>query len=275
MASVVGAPRVVHAVTLPAVVHYVPDTFAFLATVAPDSVDVILTDPPYPEEVQSNMCSGSLVGTLSVPKYDLPFPSLSRAQGTEWLGHALRISRRWVLTFCSLESFGRYQDAFGKSYIRGAVWAKSNAMGQLTGDRPATAFEGVAWLHGEREAGKVKKRWNGRGSYGIWSCNGTRGKKNRHPNEKPIDLAMRLVALASDRGETIFDPFAGSAAIGEAAVRLGRGYIGLDFDGSWVRRGNDRLRAAAAPELAVTDEYALGLCNMWGRGAAAICASRA
>ena len=162
-------------------------------------------------------------------------------------------------------SFGRYQDAFGKSYVRGSVWAKSNAMGQLTGDRPATAFEGIAWLHGPRPE-KVKKRWNGRGSYGIWSCNGTRGKKGRHPNEKPLDLALKLVALCSERGETIFDPFCGSAAIGEACVRLGRGYIGLDFDPIWVARARERLASPLAP---MADEQALSLCAMWGRGKAA------
>ena len=244
-------------------VLHVPDSFAFLESVESDSVDVILSDPPYPEEVQGNLCSGSLVGTLSVPKYELPFASLSRAQGTEWVGHALRITRRWVLTFCSLESFGRYQDAFGKSYVRGSVWAKSNAMGQLTGDRPATAFEGIAWLHGPRPE-KVKKRWNGRGSYGIWSCHGTRGKKGRHPNEKPLDLALKLVALCSERGETVFDPFCGSAAIGEACVRLGRGYIGLDSDPIWVARARERLASPLAP---MTDEQALSLCAMWGRTA--------
>jgi modification methylase len=244
-----------------ATVIHVPDSFEFLATTDADAVDVIITDPPYPEEVQNNLCSGSLVGTKNVPKYELPFDALSRAQGTEWLGDALRISKRWVLTFCSLESFGRYQDAFGKDYVRGSVWAKSNAMGQLTGDRPATAFEGIAWLHGERPA-KSKKRWNGRGSYGIWSCNGTRGKKGRHPNEKPIDLALKLVALASDRGETVFDPFCGSAAIGEACVRLGRGYIGLDQDAAWVAKARARLAGPLAP---MTDEEALGLCAMWGR----------
>jgi site-specific DNA-methyltransferase (adenine-specific) len=131
-------------------------------------------------------------------------------------------------------------------------------MGQLTADRPATAFEGIAWLH----SAERKKRWNGKGSYGIWSCNGTRGKKGRHPNEKPIDLALKLVALASERGETVFDPFCGSAAIGEACVRLGRGYLGLDFDAGWVAKARARLEGPLAP---VTDAEALSLCAMWGR----------
>ncbi len=45
-------------------------------------------------------------------------------------------------------------------------------MGQLTADRPATSYEGIALFHPT----DLKKRWNGRGSYGIWNCNGTRGK---------------------------------------------------------------------------------------------------
>ncbi len=241
-------------------VFHCADSFAFLSGAQRDSVDVILTDPPYNDEVQSNLCSGSLVGTKSVPKYELDFPALSRHQGATWLADAMRIARRWVISFCSLEEFGRYQDAFGKAYVRGAVWAKSNAMGQLTGDRPATAYEGVACLHRL----DTKKRWNGRGSYGIWSCNGTRGKKGRHPNEKPVDLALKLVALFSDRGETVFDPFCGSGAIGEACVRLGRGYIGLDMSQEWVEKSRARL---AGPLEPVTDEQALGLCAMWGRKA--------
>ncbi len=252
--------------TLPvASIFQTADSFAALRKFAEMAVDVTITDPPYPEAVQSNLCSGSLVGTKNVPKYELPFDPLAPGQGAAWLTDALRITRRWVLTFCALEDFGRYQDALGKQYVRGSVWAKSNAMGQLTGDRPATAFEGIAWLHGVRPA-REKKRWNGRGSYGIWSCNGTRGLKGRHPNEKPIDLCLKLVALASERGETVFDPFCGSGAIGEACVRLGRGYIGLERDPVWVERARARLAGPLAP---VTDEEALALCAMWSRGAKA------
>jgi len=232
------------------------DSFDVMRNLDSNGVDVIITDPPYPDAVQSNLCSGSLVGTKNVPKYELPFAPLA---SVAWLEEALRIANRWVVTFCAVEDFGRMQDRCGKQYVRGAIWAKSNAMGQLTGDRPATAYEGVGVLHRL----DVKKRWNGRGSYGIWSCPGTRGLKGRHPNEKPIDLCLKLVALFSDRGETVFDPFCGSGAIGEACVRLGRSYVGLDQDAAWVER--TRVRLAAAEKTSVTDDEALKLCRMWGR----------
>lgn len=246
-----------------AVVKYVPDSFETLRSLGDGEVDVIITDPPYPEEVQSNLCSGSLIGTKNVPKYELDFDPLD-ATTRAWVKDGIRVAKRWCIAFCAVEDFGRYQDALGKAYVRGAIWAKRNAMGQLTADRPATAYEGVACLHRT----DVKKRWNGRGSYGLWSCSGTRGKRDRHPNEKPMDLALKLVALFSERGETILDPFAGSGAIGEACVRLGRSYIGLERDPSWVAKANERLRAALAnPATAMADEQALGLCRMWGEAA--------
>lgn len=234
-------------------ITHVPDSFAFLKTLSDSEVDVIITDPPYPKEVQRNLCSGSLVGKKSVPKYELSFPPL---EDRSWIQHATVVAKRWVLSFCAVEDFGRYQDHLGEAYVRSGIWYKSNAMGQLSADRPAAAYEGIAFAHRT----DVKKRWNGRGSYGIWRCNGTRGKEDRHENEKPVDLALKLVAICTERGETVLDPFCGSGAIGEACVRLGRNYIGLDWDRAWCDRA--RARLTVMQDYPVTDEYALSLCTM-------------
>jgi DNA modification methylase len=231
------------------------DSFALMSQMADGSYDVIITDPPYAAEVQENMCSGSLAGVKSVPKYQLSFAPLTQRH---WIVDAVRITQRWVISFCGVEEFGRYQDILGKKYVRGAIWAKPNSMGQLTADRPATSYEGVVCCHDL----DIKKRWNGRGSYGIWFCNGTRGLRDRHPNEKPLELCLKLVSLFSERGETVFDPFCGSGAIGEACVRLGRNYVGLDSDPQWVDRASARLSTDLE---SVSDEYALGLCRAWGR----------
>lgn len=235
-------------------VGHCDDSFALMKEgVNPVGFDVMITDPPYNEHVQSNLCSGSLVGTKNVPKYELGFAPVT---DNSWVHDAVHATKRWVVAFCSVEEFGEYKRLAPDSYVRGGVWYKSNAMGQLTADRPATAYEGIALLHGASE----KKRWNGRGSYGIWRCNGTRGKKDRHPNEKPIDLCLKLVALFSERGETVFDPFCGSAAIGEACLRLGRNYVGFDQDPAWVAKASARL--ASKDLAAVTDALALALCTM-------------
>jgi site-specific DNA-methyltransferase (adenine-specific) len=235
-------------------VKHTPDSFALLKSMKPKSFDVIITDPPFTDHVQSNLCSGSLVGTKNVPKYELEFASLN---SVKWAADAIRVARRWVVIWCAVEDFGRFQDSY-EEYVRGCIVYKSNAMGQLTGDRPATSYEGVTLLHTVAN----KKRWNGRGSYGIWKCNGTRGLKDRHPNEKPLNLCRKLVALFSERGEAILDPFAGSGAIGQAALELGRNYVGYDSDKTWVKKANARLKAKKWFDL--TDEEALKLCHMNG-----------
>lgn len=243
-------------------VYHHPDSFKFLRELPDKSFDVTITDPPYSEHVHNNLVSGSLVGTKSVPKYELKFAPLSEYS---WLGELLRVTKRWVAVFCSLEDFGRFEQAVGRApkggYVRSCIWYKSNACGQLTGDRPASAYEGIALLHpGHVKKTDVKMRWNGKGSYAIWKCSGTRGKPGRHPNEKPDDLCLKLTSLFSEPGETIFDPFSGSAAIGEAALKLGRSYVGVDNDMEWVEKGQARLLAAAVSS--VTDEHAKGLCRM-------------
>jgi site-specific DNA-methyltransferase (adenine-specific) len=240
---------------------YLADSFKILAATPNAMTDVVITDPPYSPHVHANLCSGSLVGTKNVPKYELPFEALKAGvEGYAFVHDLVRVARRWSIMFCDVEAFGLVKTIAPAAYVRGGVWYKSNAMGQLTGDRPATAYEGVTVLHGPKET-HGKKRWNGRGSYGIWRCNGTRGKKGRHPNEKPLDLALKLVALFSERGETVFDPFCGAGTIGEACVRLGRNYIGIDNDPKWVATALERVSHEYEP---MTDEVALSLCSMRG-----------
>jgi len=203
------------------------------------------------------MCSGSLVGIESVPKYELAFNPIMQTD-RNWMSGALYASKRWVVSFCELEAFGIYAGMYPDEYVRSSIWYKPNSMGQLQGDRPATAYEGISILHSTGQ----KKRWNGNGSYGIWKCNGTRGLGNRHPNEKPIDLCLKLVALFSEKGETVFDPFCGSAAIGEACLALGRNYVGWDQNEKYVAQAT--LRLGDTCEY-MRDKEALKLCCMNAR----------
>jgi site-specific DNA-methyltransferase (adenine-specific) len=238
------------------VVH-VADSFKELSELSDGVVDVILTDPPYSAHVHENMSSGTAMKKHveggrggGIPRITLPFGNLQQYDFAQDLP---RVAKRWALAFCAVEDFGAYRDAAGDAWVRGGIWFKPNSMGQLTGDRPAAAYEGLAIMHR-----KVKKQWNGRGSFAYWSaaadefpseeahyvCNGTRGEKGRHPNQKPLKLCLELVAKFSNRGETVLDPFAGSGRIGEACVLLGRNYIGLEREIEWVEKARARLTQA-------------------------------
>jgi hypothetical protein len=237
---------------------YVPDSFVIFPKMPEGCFDVTITDPPYDEHTQANQISGTAMrkhvegGSGAVPKVELPFAPLT---GYERTTDLVRGTKRWTVVFCSVEAFGDLRRVHGTDvYRRGAWWYKPNAQGQMSGDRPAIAGEGIACLHRPG-----RPAWNGRGSYGFWPCNGTRGEKGRHPNQKPLDLCLKLVALFSNRGEEIFDPFVGSGRIGEAALLLGRRYFGLDQSPEWIEKANARLDSVAFGS--VSDEHALSLCT--------------
>jgi site-specific DNA-methyltransferase (adenine-specific) len=203
----------------------------------PGLFDVTITDPPYEAHCQDNQMSGT-----TLEKVALPFDPLTDKR---FVLDLLKVTKRWVLSFCTVEDLGLLCHLAGGrksakppgAWVRGGIWYKPNSMGQLSGDRPAASYEGLAILHRP----DTKYRWNGRGGFAFWACNGTRGEKSRHPNQKPLSLCLELVNKFSEPGETIFDPFAGSGRIGEAALLLGRNYVGLDNDPAWVEQANARL----------------------------------
>ncbi len=54
-----------------------------------------------------------------------------------------------------------------------------------------------------------------------------------HPTAKPVKLLRKLVRLVTPPGECVLDPFAGCGSVGEAALREGFGYIGIELDATY------------------------------------------
>jgi site-specific DNA-methyltransferase (adenine-specific) len=52
------------------------------------------------------------------------------------------------------------------------------------------------------------------------------------------------VTTASDPGDTVLDPFAGSASTGLACIELGRRFLGIEISPTSVALARDRLSRA-------------------------------
>jgi site-specific DNA-methyltransferase (adenine-specific) len=77
-------------------------------------------------------------------------------------------------------------------------------------------------------------------------------EKTGYPTQKPLRLLERIVAVHSDPGDLVLDCFAGSGTTGEAAARLGRGYLLVDDNPDAVCVMARRL-AWSEPELVGAD----------------------
>ena len=59
-------------------------------------------------------------------------------------------------------------------------------------------------------------------------------EQGKHPTQKPLRLLYRIILASTNVGDTILDPFSGSGTTGIAANLLGRKYIGIEQDSSFV-----------------------------------------
>jgi DNA modification methylase len=73
-----------------------------------------------------------------------------------------------------------------------------------------------------------------------------------HPVAYPVELPMNCIGAATEPGDTVLDPYAGSASTGVACVKLGRSFIGIEIDEGYFNIAVERIRKAyAQPDLFV------------------------
>lgn len=73
----------------------------------------------------------------------------------------------------------------------------------------------------------------------FWSLTGASTKE--HPAPFPLELASRLVQMFSFAGDTVVDPFCGTATTMIAALKHGRNSIGVELDTAYCKMAASRL----------------------------------
>jgi len=66
-----------------------------------------------------------------------------------------------------------------------------------------------------------------------------------YPTQKPVSLLERIIAVSSNKGDLVLDPFCGCGTTAEAAYQLGRTFIGIDISPYAITRiCHERLKHA-------------------------------
>jgi site-specific DNA-methyltransferase (adenine-specific) len=102
----------------------------------------------------------------------------------------------------------------------------------------------------------------------FWNITGASTKE--HPAPFPLELASRLVQMFSFTGDTVLDPFCGTATTMVAALKHGRNSIGVELDTAYCKLaatrlieentslfGNAQLQIELQPHKAVEPLFAL------------------
>lgn len=219
----------------------VGDARDVLATMETESVDLVVIDPPYGVQWQSNRRR---------EQFDILHED----------GSDDREGVRSILEQCvRLVGQNRHLYVFGPTDVVDGlkttapvalVWDKiRNGAGNLTAAW-APAHEPISFLVSKhRHAGQAGATNNiaarlRKGS--VLSFMPITGRNVRHPTEKPVPLLRELIESSSRAGELVLDPCAGSGSTGVAAVLSGRRVLLVESHWPYARLAAERLRAAEA-----------------------------
>ncbi len=208
-----------------------------LAGLPAESVDLLLTDPPYGMRYRPRAGSRPIVGDDDLSWFR---PFIREAY------RALRPDTH-AYVFCNeygLATFRSEMAAAGFKVKRLLVWVKDqHTAGDLKGDY-ANRTEYLLFGH------KGRRRLNGHRDANVLFFKRA-GRRRDHPTEKPEDMLRYLIQKSSAPGELVLDPFAGSGTTCKAAKDLGRRFLGIEIDPAYAeiarRRVSDpaKLRQAA------------------------------
>ncbi len=223
------------------------DLVTGLASLADDSIDVTITDPPYEAEAHTKGRRTKRNGGVCVPEV-LPFAAITEEVRLGASREIARVTKRWAIVFCQTEAASAWTnslEAEGLDYVRTMIWVKPDGQPQFTGDRPGVGYESMVVAHRPG-----RKRWNGGGRVGVFTYNKNGGRPNGepapHPTTKPLPLMRELVSLFSDPGELVLDPFSGSGSTGVAVRELERRFVGWELSPEYHAIATRRLNGDEA-----------------------------
>lgn len=242
------------------------DVLAALSTIQTASIDFIFSDPPY---FLSNdgftVKSGKAV---SVNKGDWD-KSSGFAEDVvfhrEWIAECLRVLKPNGTiaisgTYHSIYQCGFVLQELGCRILNDLVWFKPNGAPALAGRNFTASHETVIWASKSKNAKHTfnyatSKTWYapndkllnpGKQMRSVWSIATTPKREKtmgQHPTQKPLELLLRLVAICSNSGDVVLDPFCGSGTTGVAAVSLSRRFIGIDLNEKHLELARRRIEA--------------------------------
>lgn len=214
-----------------------------------ESIDLVLTDPPYAINYRSNR-------RTKLPKFDFIAGDVPGDWIELFAALAFKVlkNNRHLYCFCRHDTYPRFYTAFeaaGFKMKRTLIWIKNNhGSGDLKGDY-APKDEWIIFAHKGRRT--LRGTRNDNVIENIRRNNKIHSSDLLHPTQKPVELLEFLVQNSTDKGETVLDPFAGVLSTAVAASTQGRRFICIDLDHDFINKGIERLNDVSDEILNYTE----------------------
>lgn len=214
---------------------YNEDCIVGMQEMPDDSVDLIVTDPPYLMKYKTNY------------RKDKHHKFCSEIAGDDdqelintYIKECYRIMKNdsACYMFCNsnkVDVFKRQLEKVGFNIKNMIVWVKNN---WTAGDLKASygkQYELILYVN------KGRRFINGSRLTDVWEFPRVSGSKQLHQNQKPVELIKQCIEKSSDPGAIVFDGFMGSGTTAIACIDTDRHYIGYELDPEYYKVANNRI----------------------------------
>ena len=214
---------------------YNEDCLEGMKRIPDKSVDLIVTDPPYLINYQTNRRKNKEHRFNETILNDNDPDVIS-----EYIKGCHRIMKEntAMYMFCSFDKVDFFKQELEKYFTikNMIVWVKNN---HTAGDLEAQfgkQYELVFLVN------KGRAPFNGKRLTDVWNFNRVVGNNQLHQNQKPIELIERCITKHSNEGDVVFDGFMGSGTTAIACFNTDRQYIGFELDKDYYNIAQDRIK---------------------------------
>ena len=226
--------------------------FDKLKDIPDNSIDLILTDPPY--NIAKYSTGNIKFDWRSDINNDLAEWDLSPLNPNDLVSEFKRVlsPKGNIFIFCSYNMIGEYHKAFDEEFdtFQFMVWHKTNPVPNFRKSSFLNSCELIVccWNKGHTWNFTNQKDMHNFIESGI--CMGSErikdtDGKNIHPTQKPISILKKIIEIASNENDVVLDCFNGVGSTGEAALALNRKYIGIEIDKQYMDATKKRLLGKA------------------------------
>lgn len=212
-----------------------------LRNVPDESIDLVVTDPPYRVTKRGGHGNAGGMLTKDIFKRGEVFAHNS-IEPNEYLPELFRVLKQnthcYVMTnHVNLVQIITEARSCGFHFIKSLIWDKGN---KIMGQAYMSQFEYILFFR----KGAFKKINHCGTSELIHIPNKkTKGAdgKNLHDTEKPVALMELLIENSSQVGDLVLDPFTGVGSTGIACMRKGRNFLGTELDDKYFEIARKRI----------------------------------
>ena len=235
------------------------DSMRLLKELETESVDCIITDPPYNisqegKDINRNNMKSKLLKRNSNIKLD--FGEWDRKTEEDyyeftkqWFAECVRIlkPKGWIYIFFSKERTGYFTDPRNGLFTSNGIFAKTIITWHKT--NPAPSFRKVNYLSstefivvGSKGNSKILNFLEQKNMHNFFETpNSSAYGETEHPTEKPLELIKWFIAVGSNKNDTVLDPSMGSGTTGVASKLLNRNFIGFEIDEKYFEIAKERI----------------------------------